>query len=63
MARPKAEKEVEITSRLVWLERQKQYALCNAVEEIFRSAADALDVATETSCKAANLLKWRKPLH
>jgi hypothetical protein len=59
----KGETEVEITSRLVWLERQKQYALCNAMEEIFRSAADALDVATDTSCKTGNLLKWRKPLH
>jgi hypothetical protein len=59
----KGETEVEIASRLVWLERQKQYALCHAMEEIFRSAADALDLATETSCKAANLLKWRKPLH
>jgi hypothetical protein len=59
----KGETEVEITSRLVWLERRKQYALCNAMEEIFRSAADALDVATDTSCKTGNLLKWRKPLH
>jgi hypothetical protein len=59
----KGETEVEITSRMVWFERQKQYALCNAMEEIFRSAADALDLATETSRKTANVLKWRKPLH
>jgi hypothetical protein len=58
----KGETEVEITSRLVWLERQKYYALCNAMEEIFRSAADALDLATAASRKTANLLKWRKPL-
>jgi hypothetical protein len=59
----KGETVVETTSRLIWLERQKQYALCNAMEEIFRSAANALDLATETSCKTANLLKWRKPPH
>jgi hypothetical protein len=59
----KGETEVEITSRLLWLERQKHYALCNTMEEIFRGAADALDLATETSPKTANLLKWHKPLH
>jgi hypothetical protein len=59
----KGETEVEITSRLILLERQKHCALCNAMEEIFRSAADALDVATETPRKTANLLKWRKPVH
>jgi hypothetical protein len=59
----KGETEVEVTSRLILLERQKHRALCNAMEEIFRSAADALDVATETPRKTANLLKWRKPLH
>jgi hypothetical protein len=40
----RGETEVEITTRLVWLERQKHYALCNAMEEIFRGAADALDL-------------------
>jgi hypothetical protein len=59
----KGETEVEITSRLVWLERQKHYALRDATEEIFRTAADALDRATETSSKTANLLKWNKPRH
>ena len=59
----KGETEIEITSRLILLERQKHCALCNAMEEIFRSAADALDLATETPRKTANLLKWRKPLH
>ena len=58
----KGETEVEITSRLIWFERQKQYALRNAMEEIFRSAADALDLATEASPKTTNLLKWREPL-
>ena len=57
------ETEVEITSRLVWLERQKNYALCNAFEEIFKCAADALDLASEASSRTANLLKWHKPLH
>jgi hypothetical protein len=59
----RGETEVEITSRLVWLERQRHYALCNAMEEIFRGAADALDLATETSRNTANLLKWHKPLN
>jgi hypothetical protein len=58
----RGETEVEITSRLVWLERQKHYALCNAMEEIFRRAADALDLATEKPRNITNLLKWRKPL-
>ena len=58
----RGETEVEITSRLVWLERQKHYALCNAIEEIFRGAADALDLGTEKSRHTTNLLKWHKPL-
>ena len=57
----KGETEVEITSRLVWLERQKHYALCDAMEEIFRTAADALDPATGISRKTPKVLKWQKP--
>jgi hypothetical protein len=59
----KGETEVEITSRLVWLERQKHYALCNAMEGIIRTAADALDRTTERSSKTPNLLKWNRPGH
>ena len=58
----RGETEVEITSHLVWAERQKHYALCNAIEEIFRGAADALDLTTEKSRHTANLLKWHEPL-
>jgi hypothetical protein len=59
----RGETEVEIASRLVWLERQKNYALCNAMDEIFRRAAESLDLATEKSRNTANLLKWHKPLN
>jgi hypothetical protein len=59
----KGETEVEITSRLVWLERQKYYALYCGMKQIFRTAADALDRATEISPKTPKLLKWQKPRH
>jgi hypothetical protein len=59
----KGESEVEITSNLVWLERRRQYALFNAMEEIFRSAAAALDLESESPRKTTNLLEWHKPLH
>jgi hypothetical protein len=59
----KGETEVEITSRLVWLERRRNYALSNAMEEVFRCTANALDLATDTSGKTGTLLKWHKPLN
>jgi hypothetical protein len=60
--RQRGETELEITSRLVWLERQKLFAMCHAMEEIMRSADAALDLEKEISRKSAVLLKWYKPL-
>ena len=58
----RGETELEITSRLVWMERQKLYAMCHAMEEIMRGAAAALDLEREISRKSGVLLRWYKPL-
>jgi hypothetical protein len=58
----RGETELEITSRLVWMERQKLYAMCHAMEEIMRGAAAAIDLEREISRKSGVLLRWYKPL-
>jgi hypothetical protein len=58
----RGETELEITSRLVWLERQRLFAMCHAMEEVMRGAAAALDLEREISRKGGVLLRWYKPL-
>jgi hypothetical protein len=58
----RGETELEITTRLVWLERQKLYAMCHAMEEVMRGAAAALDLEREISRRGGVLLRWYKPM-
>ncbi len=60
--RQRGETELEITSRLVWLERQRLFAMCHAMEEIMRSAKAALDLEKEISRRSGVLLQWCKPI-
>jgi hypothetical protein len=60
--RKRGETELETTSRLVWLERQKLYAMRHAMEAIMGDAAAALDLEREISSKSGILLRWYKPL-
>jgi hypothetical protein len=47
---------VEVTTGLLWIERQRNYSLCAALEEILRVAGAALDRERPASSKPANLL-------
>jgi hypothetical protein len=47
---------VEVTTGLLWIERQRSYSLCAALEEILRVAVAALDRERPASSKPANLL-------
>lgn len=58
----RGETELEIASRLVWLERQKLFAMCHAMEEVMRAAEAALDLEREISSKGGVLLRWYKPV-
>jgi hypothetical protein len=58
----RGETELETTSRLVWLERQRLFAMCHAMEEVMRGAEAALDLEREISRKGGVLLRWYKPL-
>lgn len=55
--------EVETVSDIVWKERQKQYALVLALEEIARVASAALAREKERLNKTADVFEWRKPVN
>jgi hypothetical protein len=59
----KGKTEVETVSDIVWKERQKQYALLLALEEISQVASAALDREKERVNKPAEVLEWRQPFH
>jgi hypothetical protein len=61
--RQKGKTEVETVSDIVWKERQKQYALLLALEEITQVASAALDREKERFNKPAEVLEWRQPFH
>jgi hypothetical protein len=48
---------VEMTTGLLWFQRQRNDSLCAALEEILRVARAALDRERPTSSKPANLLQ------
>jgi hypothetical protein len=48
---------VEVTTGLLWLERQRNDSLCAALEEILRVARAALDRERAASSRPANLLQ------
>jgi hypothetical protein len=48
---------VEVTTALLWFERQRNASLCAALEEILKVARAALDSEREASSRPANLLQ------